>query len=142
MNSSDSRSLQAQSPLTDQQMDLLLRDFFASEVPRALPESGFSAPSVRRVLTTIAPAVSSPAASLRSVRLAAALAIAALALCALLLNQDAERVATMAAKAKTAGPEDTMLVSPQGDTGSRQVPVGADGLLLQETDQIQLAPPR
>jgi len=142
MNSSDSRSLQAQSPLTDQQMDLLLRDFFASEVPRALPEAGCSAPSVRRVLTTIAPVVPPPAASLRSVRLAAALALAALALCALLLNQDAERVATMAAKAKTAGPEDTMLVSPQGDTGSRQVPVGADGLLLQETDQIQLAPQR
>jgi len=30
MNSSDNRSLQAQSQLSDQQMDLLLRDFFAS----------------------------------------------------------------------------------------------------------------
>lgn len=137
MSSSEHHNGGQQGQLTDQQMDLLLRDFFELEVPGALPAVGASTAVLHRSI----PAVSRPATSLRSARLVAALAIAALVLCALLLNQESERVA-MAARAKLSGQSDAMLVSPQGNSGGRQVPVGADGLLLQETDQIKLAPQR
>jgi hypothetical protein len=141
MSSSDKGGGRVAVQLSDQQMDLLLRDFFACEVPGALPVAGRVVPQLRRYPEVSERAAVRPAAVIRSARLAAGLALAALALCALLLNRDAERVATVAAKAKAAA-EETMLVSPQGSAGSRQVPVGADGLLLQETDQIQLAPQR
>ncbi|MFM7922515.1 MAG: hypothetical protein ACKPJJ_20000 [Planctomycetaceae bacterium] len=141
MSSSDKGGGRVAVQLSDQQMDLLLRDFFACEVPGALPVAGRVVPQLRRYPEVSERAAVRPAAVIRSARLVAALALAALALCALLLNRDAERVATVAAKAKAAA-EETMLVSPQGSAGSRQVPVGADGLLLQETDQIQLAPQR
>ncbi|MFM8724018.1 MAG: hypothetical protein ACKON9_02725 [Planctomycetaceae bacterium] len=142
MSSSEKGGGRVAVQLSDQQMDLLLRDFFACEVPGALPVAGRVVPQLRRYPEVSERAAVRPAAVIRSARLAAALALAALALCALLLNRDAERVATVAAKAKAAAAEETMLVSPQGSAGSRQVPVGADGLLLQETDQIQLAPQR
>ncbi|MFM7834916.1 MAG: hypothetical protein ACKPJD_24225 [Planctomycetaceae bacterium] len=141
MSSSDKGGGRVAVQLSDQQMDLLLRDFFACEVPGALPVAGRVVPQLRRYPEVSERAAVRPVAVIRSARLVAALALAALALCALLLNRDAERVATVAAKAKAAA-EETMLVSPQGSAGSRQVPVGADGLLLQETDQIQLAPQR
>ncbi len=138
MSSSDNHHVRVQGPLSDRQMDQLLRDFFQLEVPGVLPTAGASSPVLHRAV----PAVFRPATSMRSARLAAGLALAALVLCALVLNHDSERTATMAARAKLSGPTDAMLVSPQGATGDRQVPVGADGLLLQETDQIQLAPQR
>jgi hypothetical protein len=120
MSSSDNHHVRVQGPLSDRQMDQLLRDFFQLEVPGVLPTAGASSPVLHRAV----PAVFRPATSMRSARLAAGLALAALVLCALVLNHDAERTATMAARAKLSGPTDAMLVSPQ------------------ETDQIQLAPQR
>ena len=141
MSNSDKDGSRAVGQLSDQQMDRLLRDFFHLEVPRALPASVRAVPELRGFRVAAEGTAVRSAATKRSARLVAALALAALALCALLLNRDTGRAAVLAAKVKAAA-EETMLVSPQGSAGSRQVPVGADGLLLQETDQIQVAPQR
>jgi len=143
MKSSDSSNDHMIGQLSDQQMELLLRDFFAIEVPAVLPAARQPAVQLRRDLVDQSVCLSRSAISVRSSRLTAALALAALGLCAVLLNQDAERVAAMAARVnQPAATTDSMLVSPQGATKGRQVPVGADGLLLQETEQIEVHPQR
>ena len=143
MKSSDSSNDHMIGQLSDQQMELLLRDFFSIEVPAVLPAARQPAVQLRRDLVDQSVCLSRSAISVRSSRLTAALALAALGLCAVLLNQDAERVAAMAARVnQPAATTDSMLVSPQGATKGRQVPVGADGLLLQETEQIEVHPQR
>lgn len=143
MKSSDSSNDHMIGQLSDQQMELLLRDFFAIEVPAVLPVARQPAVQLRRDLVDQSVRLSRSAISVRSGRLTAALALAALGLCAVLLNQDAERVAAMAARVnQPAATTDSMLVSPQGASKGGQVPVGTDGLLLQETEQIEVHPQR
>lgn len=142
MSNSENGGGRSAGQLSDQQMDLLLRDFFSHEVPGALPATGRSGAQLGQFSVAAARAAVRPAAAIRVARLVAALALAVLALCAILLHRDTERVATVAASMKAGVAEETMLVSPQGSAGSPQIPVGADGLLLQETDQIRLAPQR
>lgn len=131
----------------EQQVETLMRDFFRLEVPHSLPPitSGESFPAssgqpmggIKRAQTP------ARASGLRGVITATALGTLALAV--LLLTgaeehrpQQASTATNTSEQEVTEQPEKLILVSPKA--GNDQPAVSENGLLLQETEQIDLNP--
>jgi hypothetical protein len=125
--------------LSDARMDGLLRDFFRLEVPVALhgsPAVCASSPAVAPVtVVNRRPAVS---------RIAIIAALAMLSACLLLtFNSDPSvpQGTGVASRGKsTTAAEELMPVSSAPDPKASGVPVDENGLLLKETEEIQLNP--
>lgn len=150
----DSSNSRASRIPSDDQMDGLLRDFFAAEVPPALNQafhrpatgqnrSAESASSLTIVANNDPVFHSRP----RGGRLVVGSAIAVLAMSTMLalINRPSSlpsgTVTTApAAEAKTAPSEVLMLVSPNGDGKEASHPISEDGVTLEETDAIELKP--
>ena len=139
---------------SDEQMDALLRDFFAAEVPPALNQ-GFRRPAVEQKksaelassLTIVAD--HDPIFQIRPPggRLVVGSAIAVLAMSVMLalVNRpdglSSSPVATTPAAVTAPIPSEVlMLVSPKGDSKEASHPIGEDGVTLEETDSIELRP--
>ena len=142
---------------SDDQMDGLLRDFFASEVPPALNQT-FRRPTkspkksveLASSLTIIADTDPLFQTRPRGGRLAVGSAIAVLAMSTLLAlnlrsSSDTSEssnggLTTIPAVEAAAPAELLMLVSPNGDLKQATHPIGEDGVTLEETDSIELKP--
>jgi len=142
---------------SDDQMDGLLRDFFAAETPAALRQPFHRIAVAGEPNTPLVkdqwPAVA--AASLpRSRRMIVVACVSTLALSLLVAIQTNTRqpvkngplpssdlaTSTRQSEAPATPVDSLMLVSPNGDTKSTVHPVGEDGVTLEETDSIELKP--
>ncbi len=144
---------------SDEQMDGLLRDFFAAETPAALRQPFHQLAAAGEPNTPLVkeqwPAVAS-ARLPRSRRIIVVACVSTLALSLLVavqtksrqpaqngLLQNSEIATSPQQSAASAMPvESLMLVSPNGNTKSAAHPVGEDGVTLEETDSIELKPLR
>lgn len=138
MTNQHSQTSAAENGLSEASVDGLLRDFFRCEVPLALNRP----PALRR-----APAI--PALSIRprhtAPRIAIIAALAALAACLLLTISIEPASPTgfgFAGRTQTAVPpqQELLPVSSNPNTTATAVPVDENGLLLRETEEIQLNP--
>jgi hypothetical protein len=150
----DSSNSRASRIPSDDQMDGLLRDFFATEVPLALNQrfrrqavSQAASPELATSLTIVADNDPIFHCRPRGGRLVVGSAIAVLAMSTMLavINRpsvsSSSSVTTAPAAEATASPaEALMLVSPNGDLKEASHPIGEDGVTLEETDSIELNP--
>lgn len=126
--------------LSDTAMDGLLRDFFRLEVPAG----AFSQPPVRSLALPPVTAVRLRRHPAR--QLAVVVSLTVLPLCLLMMFNGGHRPrigADFAEKQNSqAASEHLLPVSSAPDANTATVPVDENGLLLQETEQIQLNPGR
>ena len=150
---SNTNRAQGRMPSNDQ-MDFLLRDFFRLEVPTELNQPLRRNPlSIAAAATlTLAPEHHVEQRRPRSVRfVGVAASVAAMALAVLVLvsgNHELPSNDSGFAGRDTKPPVTTpdidkpMLVSPQGDSRASTKAIGPDGVTLEETDSIELHPPK
>ncbi len=120
---------------SDQQMDLLLQDFFRLEMPAELNRPFLAVPVAGASPVTLSVqeeqrAVQQRPRSVRFFSMAVAVASMGLATVMILSNSNS----------RPAGPQKPMLVSPHGDAQKPTAIVGPDGVTLEETDSIELHP--
>ena len=150
----DSSNSQASQIPSDDQMDGLLRDFFASEVPPAL-NHGFRRPVMQQrksaelasSLTIVADNDPTFQIQPRGGRLVVGSAIVVLAMSLIMAVtsrpaglQTGNMATNPSAETTPAPSEVLMLVSPNGDRKDTFHPIGEDGVTLEETDSIELRP--
>ena len=139
---------------SDSEMDEMLRAFFRMEMPRTFQ------PPVRRqqgVLDSSRPTLLTIPTSDRAESMTGyrdrrgwvmVMTLAVLAFSVVLLVSDQPNTTTPVAgkvKSQRSTPSDAgslMLVSPNGESAQTERPVSEDGLLLKETEQIELSPQR
>ena len=137
---------------SDSDMDEMLRAFFRMEMPRtfqppAQRQPGMLDSSEQTLLTIPRPDRSESSAGRRDRRgWVMAMTLAVLAFSVVLLVSDQPHTTTPVAgkvKSQRSTPSDAgslMLVSPNGESAQTERPVSEDGLLLKETEQIELSP--
>jgi hypothetical protein len=130
-------------PLEDVQVENLLREFFRHEVPRSLEDSCL-APGPQITLAAD-PQTRQRGSGFTARRIVTTTALASLAVAMFVLSFAAPQPTTRIAdsdelteEAVGRADEQLLLVSPEAT--SKQHTVSEDGLLLQETDQIDLNP--
>lgn len=138
MTNQHSNTSAAKNGLSEAAIDGLLKDFFHFEVPLAL-----SGPPTLRTAPVMVARPSRPTQT--APRIAIIVALASLAACMLLtISIKPTSPANFRVSGRTqtpvAPPQELMPVSSNPNTTTTAVPVDPNGLLLQETEEIQLNP--
>jgi hypothetical protein len=149
MNDNSSTNEAQNKLLSEDQMDFLLRDFFRLEVPMELNQPLQFRPTTATTLTLAAEPEHQPTRP-RSVRFVAVVAsVAAMAMAVVVAisagtspPSDGSTIANGLLNPQSATPniDQPMLVSPNGDSQKSRHAVGADGVTLEETENIELHP--
>lgn len=149
MNDNSSTNEPQSKLLSEDQMDSLLRDFFRLEVPIKLNQPLQFRPTTVTTLTMTAEPDHQPTRP-RSVRfVAVAASVAAMAMAVIVAisagtsprsNGSAMANGLLNPQSETPNIDPPMLVSPNGDSQKSRHAVGADGVTLEETDNIELHP--